>query len=358
MKVLTIVGARPQFVKASPVSHAFDAVGDCEEILLHTGQHFDPNMSDVFFSELGIRQPKYNLAIGGGTHGQNTGRMIEAIEEVLLTESPNWVLVYGDTDSTLAGTIAAVKLHIPVAHVEAGLRSYNTRMPEEINRKVADHLASLLLTPNEDAVRTLVSEGVQTSMIRNVGDVMYDATRLFGERAERTSQVLERIRCEPRAYILATIHRQENTDVPRRLSRILDAFGHFDKPVIWPLHPRTRKRIEENSLSMPPNVIPMDPLGYLDMLMLEKNAVLIATDSGGVQKEAYFHRVPCVTLREETEWRELVALGWNILASPEAPDFLEKLMKKRSPGNFESFPYGDGRAAHSIVQAILACPVQ
>ena len=356
MKIMTIVGARPQFIKAASVSQAIDLTGACEEILLHTGQHFDANMSEVFFEELGIRPPKYNLGIGGGTHGQNTGRMIEGIETILFSEKPDWVLVYGDTDSTLAGAVAASKLHIPVAHVEAGLRSFNRRMPEEINRKVADHLALLLLTPNESAVRILASEGIKGDCVRNVGDVMFDAALHFGVRAEQVSRILERLSCVPGEYVLATVHRQENTDNPQRLGRILDAFGQMHFPVVLPLHPRTQKYISAFSLKFPKNVILTEPLGYLDMVMLEKSAALIATDSGGVQKEAYFHKVPCVTLRDETEWRELIDLGWNLLASPDAPDFFEMMLAERRPGNLSDSPYGTGHAAQLVVESILLFP--
>lgn len=352
MKILTIVGARPQFIKAATVSRAFDEAGECEEVLVHTGQHFDANMSDVFFEELGIRPPKHNLGIGGGSHGQNTGRMIESIEAVMLRERPDWVLVYGDTDSTLAGAVAASKLHIPIAHVEAGLRSFNRRMPEEINRKVADHLSSLLLTPNEDAVLTLASEGVRGDCVKNVGDVMFDAALYFGARAEKTSKILERLSCAAGEYVLATVHRQENTDDSRRLGRILEAFGEMPMPVVLPLHPRTRKRVTEFSLAFPKNVVLTEPLGYLDMVMLEKHAALIATDSGGVQKEAYFHKVPCVTLRDETEWRELIEMGWNVLASPDAPDFFEKILTDRVPGGLTESPYGTGNAAQLVAQAV------
>lgn len=354
MKIVTIVGARPQFIKAAPVSHAFDSRADVEEILAHTGQHFDKNMSDVFFSELSIRPPKYNLEIGGGTHGQNTGRMIEAIETVLVSEKPDWVLVYGDTDSTLAGAIAAAKLHVPIAHVEAGLRSYNRSMPEEMNRKVADHLAALLLTPNDGALRTLEGEGIRGEMVRNVGDVMFDAALHFGAKAEEQSTILDVLGCARRGYVLATVHRQENTDDPVRLERILKAFRHFECPVVLPLHPRTRKRIDTYALELSPNILVTDPVGYLDMLMLKKNASLIATDSGGVQKEAYFHGVPCVTLRDETEWCELIELGWNVLASPDAPDFLDKLLQQRGPGRLDASPYGSGQAAVSVVKAIMS----
>lgn len=298
--ILTVLGARPQFIKAAVVSRAFAAKG-LSEMLVHTGQHYDPNMSDVFFDELEIPHPAHHLGIGGGTHAENTGRMIEAIERVLFDVRPNWVLVYGDTDSTLAGTVAAVKLHIPVAHVEAGLRSFNRRMPEEVNRVLTDHAASLLFAPTETAVEHLAHEGISGSTVQLVGDVMYDAALFYGEKAERMSSILSRLHLAPKTYALATIHRAENTDSPHRLAAILDGFARFDSEIVLPLHPRTRGRLATLGLALPGNVRTIDPVGYLEMVMLEKNASLIITDSGGVQKEAFFYRVPCVTLRDETE---------------------------------------------------------
>lgn len=352
MKVLTIIGARPQFIKAAAVSRAFEKNGGFSEVIVHTGQHFDANMSDIFFDELEIPVPTYNLGIGGGTHGQNTGRMIEAIEQVMLEERPDWALVYGDTDSTLAGAVAAVKLHIPLVHVEAGLRSFNNRMPEETNRKLADHVSTLLLVPNAVAMSNLEAEGIRGRHVINVGDVMYDAALMFYAKAERESRVLEALGLESKQYILATVHRQENTDQSERLAGILRAFGEACQPLILPLHPRTRQRIAKQGLEVPANVRIIDPVGYLDMVMLEKNASLIATDSGGVQKEAYFHHVPCVTLRDETEWTELIELGWNRLASPSEPSFSKVFASIPPVGRLDAMPYGDGTAGKKIADVI------
>jgi UDP-GlcNAc3NAcA epimerase len=356
MRVTTVVGARPQFVKAAVVSRAIargSDAGTITERIVHTGQHFDASMSDVFFTELGIPAPAHNLGIGGGTHGQNTGRMIEAIERVLLDERPDWVLVYGDTDSTVAAALAAVKLHIPLAHVEAGLRSFNRRMPEEINRVLTDHASDLLLTPTTAAVRNLDREGISGPSVRNVGDVMFDAALEFAARAASESDVLERLRCEPGAYILATVHRQENTDSPDILAAIIDAFAGVSRPVVWPMHPRTRRRLKEFGLELPPTVTVTEPLGYLDMVQLEKHARLVATDSGGVQKEAYFHGVPCVTMRGETEWVELVDAGWNVLVPPDSGRLAEVLETFSAPATRNTGIYGDGRAAGRIVTALF-----
>lgn len=315
MKIVTIIGARPQFIKAAMCSRVFAEHG-ITELIVHTGQHFDANMSEVFFDELSIPKPAHNLGIGGGSHGQNTGRMIEAIEQVLVNEKPDWVLVYGDTDSTLAGALAAVKLHIRVAHVEAGLRSFNRKMPEEINRILTDHAANLLFAPTQTAVGHLASEGIIGERVHLVGDVMFDAALHFGNLADVKSNVLALLGLQPKSYTLATIHRAENTDDPIRLDAILQGFESFSHNIVLPLHPRTRSRIDEFGLSLSSNIKVIDPVGYIDMVMLEKNAALIATDSGGVQKEAYFYRVPCVTLRDETEWVELIEAGWNCLAPP------------------------------------------
>lgn len=353
--VLTIVGARPQFIKAAVVSRALRAQPGVREVLVHTGQHYDDNMSRVFFEELEIPEPDYHLGIGGGTHGQNTGRMLEALEEVLLQERPDWVLVYGDTDSTLAGALAAAKLHIPVAHVEAGLRSFNRRMPEEINRVLTDHVSDLLFAPTEVAVRNLLREGIPSEKIHLVGDVMYDAALYYGEKAERESQVLRRLGLVPKGYVLATLHRAENTDDPERLRVVLQALAQVNKevPVVLPVHPRTRKRAEAFGLDhLLGEVLAIEPVGYLDMVMLEKNARVIATDSGGVQKEAFFHRVPCVTLREETEWVELVELGWNRLCPPRDPaSIVDYLLHDWTGG--EATPYGTGHAGSAIAAHLL-----
>lgn len=353
--IATIVGARPQFIKAAVVSRALRAQGqDVREVLIHTGQHYDVNMSDVFFDELAIPRPDYHLGIGGGTHGQNTGRMIEHLEAVLLKEQPAWVLVYGDTDSTLAGALAAVKLHIPVAHVEAGLRSFNRRMPEEINRVLTDHAADLLFTPTDTATGNLAREGLAGANVQQVGDVMYDAALFYGAWADRHSRILAQLGLSPRGYILATLHRAENTDDAGRILGILAGFAASPKPIVWPVHPRTRKRLQEFGLTLPATVRPIDPVGYLDMVMLEQHAAVIATDSGGVQKEAYFHRVPCLTLREETEWVETLDSGWNRLVGADSEQLATALHQTWPPGTSQPQVYGDGHAAERIREVLLA----
>jgi len=359
MKILTVIGARPQFIKAAAVSRVVQETEGVEEVLIHTGQHYDQNMSDVFFEELEIPKPKHHLGIGGGNHGQQTGRMLEKLEAVLVDEQPDWVLVYGDTNSTLAGALAAVKLHIPVAHVEAGLRSFNRRMPEEVNRVLTDHASELLFAPTQVAVDNLLNEGLAGGKVHCVGDVMYDAALFFGDKAERQSKVLNELGLEPKSYILSTIHRAENTDDPQRLKVAFDALAQIasEVKVVLPLHPRTRKALD--ALGMLPDVERslnlIEPVGYLDMVMLEKNAKLIATDSGGVQKEAFFYHVPCVTLRDETEWVELVDMGWNRLAPPcstrEVVENIRLGMSVSCPADLK--PYGEGNSAELIVRTIL-----
>jgi UDP-GlcNAc3NAcA epimerase len=310
--VVTVVGARPQFIKAAPVSQAFADAGICE-LLVHTGQHFDALMSDVFFEELGIPKPAYNLDVNSLGHGAMTGRMLEKIEEVLLEEKPQMLLVYGDTNSTLAGALAAGKLHIPVAHVEAGLRSFNRRMPEEINRVLTDHLSALLFCPTPTSVANLASEGI-TSNVHAVGDVMFDTTLSATRRAEARSTIIRDLALTPRGYAVATIHRSENTDDPDRFAAVLDWLEREASvtPVLMPIHPRTRKLMAASGRTLR-GVRLIDPLGYLDMAWLVHNASAVFTDSGGLQKEAYFHRVPCTTLRDETEWVETIEAGWNRL---------------------------------------------
>ena len=347
MKILTIVGARPQFVKAAVVSQAISKSRGLKEILLHTGQHFDANMSDVFFEQLSLPPPAYNLGIGGGTHAQNTGRAMEGIEAVLLDERPDWVLVYGDTDSTLAGTLAAAKCHIPVAHVEAGLRSFNRRMPEEINRVVTDHIAEVLFAPSKSAVENLRREGIADDKVKMIGDVMVDAVHTFTAIAEKRSAVLSRLGLERGGYVLATLHRQENTDDPERLAAILAGFGQSEFPIVLPLHPRTRKRLDQLGLALPSTTTIIDPVGYLDMMVLEANAEVIATDSGGVQKEAYLHGVPCITLRDETEWTELVSIGANQLVGADARSIAAALGSARFP-SVDRTIYGTGQASEAI----------
>jgi UDP-N-acetylglucosamine 2-epimerase len=366
MKIATIVGARPQFIKAAAVSRAireFNSINDEQQILeviIHTGQHYDNNMSRVFFDELKIPLPDYNLGIGSGSHGFQTGRMLEATEKILLTEQPDWVLVYGDTNSTLAGSLAAAKLHIPVAHVEAGLRSYNRNMPEEINRVLTDHLSELLFCPTEASVHNLNSEGITKQGIHLVGDVMYDAALFYQDKAQQVSRVLEQLDLNKQDFILATIHRAENTDDPVRLSSIFQGLNLVAReiPVTVPLHPRTRNLLQKDNMltGLSENIQIIDPVSYFDMSMLEKNARLIVTDSGGVQKEAFFYRVPCVTLRDETEWVELVDWGWNQLLEPSSPSFICKRIKyalsdnreKRNPDN----AYGGGQASAAIVSIL------
>lgn len=359
IKILTIVGARPQFIKAAAVSRAIATNRGLSEVLVHTGQHFDANMSEVFFAELGISTPAYNLAISGGGHGTMTGRMLEAIEAVLINEVPDWVLVYGDTNSTLAGALAAAKLHIPVAHVEAGLRSFNMRMPEEINRIVADRISTLLLCPTEAAVENLRREGI-TNGVTNVGDVMYDIALYYGEKASKTSQIMERLGLVPKGFALATCHRAENTDNQGRLAEILSGLRTVAKelPVVLPLHPRTRRAISEAGMDGPETIILTEPLSYLDMVALERAARVIVTDSGGVQKEAFFYGVPCVTTRDETEWVETVALGRNTLVGASADRIAAATIRaaSESVAGPVASPYGAGRAAEAIISQILNAP--
>jgi UDP-GlcNAc3NAcA epimerase len=359
MKIATILGARPQFIKAAIVSKAFSASADIEEVIVHTGQHYDENMSEIFFQELDIARPAYNLGIGSGSHGLQSGRMLEAIERVLLEEVPDWVLVYGDTNSTLAGVLAAVKLHIPVAHVEAGLRSFDRRMAEEINRIVADHTSDLLFVPTRTALENLRREGLPESSIYAVGDVMYDAAIYYGSKAEAQSHVLHKLGLKSKEYILATLHRAENTDNLKGLRLILGGLIQIARevPVVLPIHPRTRRALNDSGIvsEISRFIRLIDPVGYLDMMKLEKNARLIATDSGGVQKEAYFHSVPCVTFREQTEWVELIELGWNRLAPPvSAATVISGLCAglASTPGSTHT-PYGDGHAAERIVRVLL-----
>jgi UDP-GlcNAc3NAcA epimerase len=351
MKVMTVIGARPQFVKAAVVSRAFkEHRKDVQEVIVHTGQHYDANMSDVFFDDLKIPKPDFNLGIGGGSHGQNTGRMLEKIEALIINESPDCVLVYGDTDSTLAGALAASKLHVPVAHVEAGLRSFNKRMPEEINRILTDHMSTLLLAPTNTAKENLLREGIADEKVFLTGDVMCDASLFYKEMAKVPNEI------NPDAaylsdFILCTIHRAENTDDPVRLEQIFRGLGGCDKRVILPLHPRTRAKISRFGLNLPSNVSVIDPVGYLEMVWLEIHCSAIATDSGGVQKEAYFFGKPCVTLRDETEWVELVQSGWNVLAGADEYIIKSSLFNAKTPETSRSL-YGNGASALEVVSLI------
>ena len=466
MKIATIIGARPQFIKAAAVSRAiaahnrqalnldpgtsnielrtlnFEHSSSVEprtlniehstlnEFLIHTGQHYDDGMSAVFFRELEIPEPKYNLAIGSGSHGAQTGQMLAAIEKILIDEKPDWVLIYGDTNSTLAGALAAAKLHIPIAHVEAGLRSFNRRMPEEINRIVADQLSTLLLCPSQVAVDNLAAEGIggnpmvrqahhdkqgchpepslsepppalraasagggqkesspveprtlnleQSSSVVITGDVMADALQFAATKASAQSDILARLGLQPQRYLLATVHRAENTDDPKRLSDIMAALSELAErePVILPLHPRTKKILErtsnrqtsniehrtlniEHSSSVEPRTLNfehpclrlIDPLGYFDIIALEKSARMLLTDSGGMQKEAYWLKVPCVTLRDETEWVETVASGWNILTGADRNRIVTAVQNFTPPKDHPPL-YGGGQAAEKILSIL------
>lgn len=352
-KILTVLGARPQFIKASVVNHAIAATPGLTEVVVHTGQHFDANMSDVFFDELGMKKPDYFLDIHGGSHGAMTGHMLEAVEKVMLLEKPDAVLVYGDTNSTLAGALAAAKLHIPVAHVEAGLRSFNMAMPEEINRILTDRISRWLFTPTDAAAKHLRHEGFAPEQIIGVGDVMHDVALHHGRRVQAGTGLMAQLSLVSQGYVLATIHRAENTDHPERLAAIVDALVDTGRqlPVVWPMHPRTRAVLQKAGKfdALASNVVLIDPVGYLDMVQLEKFAALIATDSGGVQKEAFFHQVPCVTLRDETEWVELVEAGWNRLAPPASADQIQAAIAAALGSRGKAFePYGAGDAAKKI----------
>ena len=360
MKIVTVLGARPQFIKASVVSAEILKRPMVEEVVIHTGQHFDANMSSVFFAELGMANPKYHLNVHGGYHGKMTARMLDGIEQILMQERPDLVLVYGDTNSTLAGTLAAVKMHIPVAHVEAGLRSFNMRMPEEINRVMTDRVSNWLFAPTAVAVAHLCREGLNPHRIHEVGDVMYDAALHHGARATMSENTgLPGPLLPPGDYVLVTAHRAENTDDASRLRTILDAVMRVGRrmPVLWPLHPRTRGMLRSEDLVAlkKSHVSVIEPLGYLGMVCAEQHAAVIATDSGGVQKEAFFHRVPCVTLREETEWVELVDAGWNRLAPPnDAEQVACAILAACGTSGEPVKPYGDGHAAEKIVDCLVS----
>jgi UDP-N-acetylglucosamine 2-epimerase len=361
MKILTVVGARPQFVKAAVIARAVAAhnargegLHKIEEVLLHTGQHYDDDMSGVFFRELGIPAPTHNLGVGSGSHGEQTGRMLAGIERVLFQEKPDCVLVYGDTNSTLAGGLAACKLNIPVAHVEAGLRSYNSAMPEEINRVLVDHLSSLLFCPTSRSQKNLSCEGLVRG-VHVVGDVMYDSLLYNLDRVNGNMQALSRLGLKPEQYGLATLHRAEITSQPEILKELLQALELIGFPIVVPVHPRTRDVLNKaGEWSTPKCVRLVAPLSYHDMLVMEKHARIILTDSGGVQKEAFMMRVPCITLRNETEWMETIETGWNHLAGTD-PERLVTMahaalnQSRADPG----FSYGDGRSAERILGVLI-----
>lgn len=346
--IASIVGARPQFIKAAPVSRALTS--HFNEVMIHTGQHYDYEMSDLFFKEMDMRQPDFNLGIGGGTHGAQTGMMLIELEKVISDVKPDCILVYGDINSTLAGALSAAKAGIPLAHVEAGLRSYNRTMPEEVNRVLTDHMSSWLFCPTDAAVQNLEKEGI-TKGVYQIGDVMCDALLHNLEIARKKSQILERMDLKKGEYALATVHRAGNTDNRNNMQSILDTLGSLPTRVIFPVHPRARKRIEEWKFIVNSNVSLIEPLGPLDILQLQENADCILTDSGGMQKEAYLLGARCITLREETEWVETVSAGWNSLAGVDAKR-IRALYETWKPQGERPLLYGDGHAAEKISQIL------
>ena len=351
MKVASVVGARPQFIKAAPVSAALRK--QHQEVLIHTGQHYDDGLSAAFFRSLHIPEPDYNLGVGSGPHGEQTGRMLIEIERVLLTDRPDAVLVYGDTNSTVAAALVAAKLHLPLAHVEAGLRSHNRHMPEEINRVVADHLSALLFCPTQTAVDNLAGEGIRAG-VHLVGDVMYDVALATAQEA-RQRDVVRRLGLAKKDYLLCTVHRPQNTDDPLNLREIVEALSGCGRRVVLPLHPRTRKFLEQHGLTgaLGENVTVTEPLDYLDFQALLMEAAKVLTDSGGVQKEAYFFGIPCITFRDETEWIETVEDGWNVLVGAEKQEIL-KAIAGFNPSGTKNKSFGDGHAADRIVEILVA----
>lgn len=357
LKIVTIVGARPQFIKAAAVSREIEQCPDIQEIIVHTGQHFDANMSDIFFDEMQIPRPHYNLNVNSMGHGAMTGRMLEKIEEVLVKEKPDFVLVYGDTNSTLAGALAAKKLNIKVVHVEAGLRSFNMNMPEEINRILTDRISDILCCPTENAEKNLWEEGYKNyrCKIANTGDVMRDAAYFYSGYSANKSSIIKKLGLEGKDFILCTVHRAENTDVAVRLTSIIESLNEISKelPIVLPLHPRTKRIIASSPASL--SFAPIDPVGYFDMIELLKHTKVVMTDSGGLQKEAYFFNKPCITLRDETEWIELVQNQVNFLAGADKENILKiyNWLKTRTP-NFSNNLYGTHNASNIIVNMLMA----
>ncbi|GAB3064483.1 non-hydrolyzing UDP-N-acetylglucosamine 2-epimerase [Virgibacillus ainsalahensis] len=354
MKILTVVGARPQFIKASMLSRLFQKDRNIEEILVHTGQHYDVNMSDVFFKQLQIPKPDYNLGVGSGSHGKQTARMLSEIESLLMKEKPDVVLVYGDTNSTLAGSLAASKLHVPVAHVESGLRSFNKKMPEELNRLLTDHLSDWLFCPTDTAVANLKKEGIEKG-VHLTGDIMFDAILHYKSAALKHSTLLSRLNLPVKDYYLATIHRAENTDNINRLTNLLTVLSQLDRTVVLPLHPRTKIKIEQWKLAhflSASHIHLVEPLDYFDMLTLESQAKMILTDSGGVQKEAYMLRIPCITLRDETEWVETVHAKWNTLAgASDHQKILREISVTKEPATYPAL-FGEGKTSDKIYKVL------
>lgn len=369
MKIVTIIGARPQFIKAAALNRYItkNYSSAIQEILVHTGQHYDQNMSEIFFTEMDIAKPQYNLSIGSGLHGAQTGAMLQNIEEILIKEKPGLVLIYGDTNSTIAGSLAASKLHIPVAHVEAGLRSFNTYMPEEQNRILTDNISQYLFCPTETAINNLKNEGIfhgkklnmygpKHLCVINSGDIMYDAILHYQKKNCNIEELLYKLKAKPKDYILATIHRAENTDNKEKLLNIFEAFSKINEKIIIALHPRTKKFLQEYGFKISDNIQIIDPIGYIDMINLEKNAKIIMTDSGGVQKEAYFLKIPCVTLREETEWVETVKDNWNYLVGSDKDKIIHYYNKVIETNYLEkeiNNYFGDGNTSKIIIDELI-----
>jgi len=351
MKIVTIVGARPQFIKAATVSRIIRDIPEVSEVLLHTGQHYDENMSDIFFRELHIPVPDYNLEVGSGSHAEQTGLMLKRIETVLIKEKPDFTLVYGDTNSTLAGALAAAKLHIRVAHVEAGLRSFNRVMPEEINRIVTDRISDLLFAPTETAVTHLKNEGLEANT-HFTGDVMYDSVLYYKKWILKEPEKYE-VRNIPGNFLLATIHRAENTDHPENLNNIFKAFAQLDYTIVLPIHPRTRK-IVQSSITIPKNIHIIDPVGYLQMMKLTMDAQKVLTDSGGLQKEAYLLETPCITLRTETEWVETLHNQWNIITGSDPANIIRAVSLPHPSASVRQ-SFGNGKAAEIILEKMRSC---
>ncbi len=350
MKIVSVVGARPQFIKVNPIIEQLNKVDICHR-LIHTGQHYDYEMSRIFFDQMNIPVPDYNLEVGSYSHGKQTGLMLQQIEEILLKEKPDFVLVYGDTNSTLAAALAAVKLHFRIAHVEAGLRSFNMSMPEEVNRRITDHISTILFCPTENAVFNLKNENISKGLF-NVGDIMFDAFLNASEISQQKSDILQKINVASKNYLLLTIHRAENVDVIEKLNNIIEAIGSRQETFIFPVHPRTKKQLAKLNMTEFKNIHCIEPVGYLDMVCLEKNANIILTDSGGVQKEAYFSKVPCITLREETEWIETLEKGWNTLVGSDKNEINSALDNLTCPTVYDNL-YGDGNCAEKITAVLL-----
>ncbi len=353
MKIVSIVGARPEFIQAKPVSQALR--GRHREILVHTGQHYDYQMSQAFFEELELPKPDYNLGVGSASHGRQTAEMLNRIEEVLIAERPDLVIVRGDTNSTLAGALAAVKLHIPCAHIEAGERSFDRRMPEEVNRLLADRIADLHFCASQTAVRNLAEEGIR-ARVYWVGDVMLDVMLSYREIARSRSDILGKLGLAPKQYALVTVHRAGTTDNPQQLNNLVNALNKVPEVIVFPIHPRTRKALQGIGATFKEHILAIEPVGYLDMIQLEVNARMIATDSGGVQREAYFLQVPCLTLREQTEWTETVATGWNRLVGTDPEKILNAWSNFEAPREHPAI-FGDGTAAEKIARILDMAPI-